>query len=90
MFSKIDPTIELRVRLSRDAGERLQRRAGESGKDVADYAAELIETAIDRQKLEEFIAPVRQEFEQSGMTEDELSELLETAKHRLRVARRAS
>jgi hypothetical protein len=81
-------TVEFRVRLPSDAGERLKQRAAASGKDIADYAAQLIEEAVTTPTLDDVLAPIRQRFAQSGMNEDELSDFLEEAKHRRRAQRR--
>jgi pantoate kinase len=79
---------ELKLLLGLDTSERLQRRAAASGKNVADYAAGLIEEAVTRPSIEEVLAPVREQFARSGMSEDELSDFLEEAKHRRREERR--
>jgi pantoate kinase len=78
----------LKVRLGTEASTRLKERAAASGKEVAAYAAELIEDAVKRPSLEEVLAPVREQFARSAMSEDELSDFLEEAKHRRRAARR--
>lgn len=81
---------ELKVRLRTETGQRLKQRAAASGKKAADYAAELIEDAVAKPSLDELLAPVRKKFARSGMTEDELSDYLEEAKHRRRAARLGS
>ena len=40
--------------------------------------------------LREISGPLSDEFKASGMTDDELGELLEAAKHRMREQRRAT
>lgn len=79
---------ELKIRLRTEAGQRLKERAAASGKDAADYAAELIEDAVTKPTLGEILAPAQEQFARSGMTEDELSDFLEEAKHRRRAERR--
>jgi cytochrome P450 len=80
--------IELKVHLPPDASEKLRQRAAASGKGIADYASELIEDAVTKPGIDEVLAPVRAQFARSGMTEDELSDFLEEAKHRRRAERR--
>jgi hypothetical protein len=80
--------VELKVRLHSDASEKLKQRAAASGSDVADYAAKLIEDAVTKPGIDEVLAPVREQFARSGMSEDELSDFLEEAKHRRRAERR--
>jgi len=56
----------------------LQKKARDNGFEVNVYLEKLIEKDIDRTKtIDEILAPVRQEFEESGMTEDELDEFIE-------------
>lgn len=82
------PENPLTVRISDAAREKLAQRAAATGKDVADCAAQIIEDAVTKPDLDEVLAPVRQQFARSGMSEDDLSDLLEAAKHRRRDARR--
>ena len=56
----------------------LQKKARDNGFEVNVYLEKLIEKDIDRTKtIDEILAPVCQEFEESGMTEDELDEFIE-------------
>jgi hypothetical protein len=80
--------LELRLRLGRETGRKLKAKAAAIGKDAADYAAELIEDAVTQPSLDEMLAAVREKFSRSGMSEDELSDFLEDAKHRRRVLRK--
>jgi len=77
--------MTLQISLSPVAEARLRQRAVASGQDVSSYAQRLLDEALRKPTLDEILAPVREEFETSGMTEDELSELLETAKHEMRL-----
>jgi len=53
------------------------------------YAAALIEqTTRSPLSLKEISGPVADDFSKSGMTEDELSDLLEVAKHKMRAEKR--
>jgi hypothetical protein len=79
---------ELKLLLGSDTSERLKQRAAASGKEVADYAAALIEDAVTKPSIDEVLAPIREQFARSGMSEDELSNFLEDAKHRRRDERR--
>jgi hypothetical protein len=82
--------MALKVPLSDDAEARLRERALAAGVDAETYAARVLEQQLSRPSLEEVLAPLREEFEASGMTEDELVELLEEAKHDMRAERRRS
>lgn len=81
--------LALKLRISRAAGDKLAQRAAATGKAVDEYAAELIENAVTAPSLDEVLAPLRAEVVASGVTDDELSDLLENAKHEMRAERRA-
>ena len=77
--------MTLEISISSEAEARLREKAAAVGADVAAYAAGVLERSAKRPvSLEEISGPIAEEFRQSGMTEDELSELLETAKHNMR------
>jgi hypothetical protein len=82
--------LALKLRLSRATSDKLAQRAAETGKPLNEYASELIEHAVNTPSLDEVLAPVRAEFEDSGMSDDELSDVLEKAKHQMRAERRGS
>ena len=69
-------TIDLRPEQER----RLAERAARAGQDVAAYIRHLIDRDIDPESLDAILAPVRRNFEQSGMTDDDLSVLVEEAR----------
>ncbi len=57
------------------------RRASASGEDVAGYIHRLIERHLRGSGvLAELLAPLRREFADSGMSEDELDSLVEEAR----------
>ena len=80
--------MALTISLSPPVEAKLRKRAADEGKDATTYASQLIEQAVGRSTLDEILAPVRAEFAASGMTEDELGDLLEDAKHEMRRDRR--
>jgi hypothetical protein len=74
MATTVENTTELamKLRLSKQASEKLNQRAAESGRDVASIASDLIEQAITQPSLEELLAVSQAEFASSGMTENEM------------------
>lgn len=57
----------------------MKEKAKNQGKDVAEYVGDLIEKDIDRtQTLDEILAPIRKNFADSGMTEEDLDALIES------------
>src|SRR2546430_17595927 len=62
----------------------LTERAQEQGKTPADYVRELIEADILASRpLAEILAPIREDFVKSGMTEDEFDALIEEERQAL-------
>jgi hypothetical protein len=66
-------TIDLRPEQER----RLAERAARAGQDIAAYVHHLIVRDIDAESLDTILAPVRRDFEDSGMTDDDLAALVE-------------
>ena len=70
------------------APAKLRAQAEAAGQEMIAYAAALLERAAKQPPLEEILAPVRAEFAASGMTDDQLGDYLEEAKHEMRRDRR--
>ena len=64
--------MTLSISISNEAESTLRARAAAVGKDVAAYAAELLEAAAKRENLDTLLAPLREEFAASGVNDDEL------------------
>ena len=72
-------TMTLTIQVPKNIGVVLEEKARNQGKDVAAYVENLIEKDIDcRKTLDEILAPVRKDFAESGMTEDDLDELIKS------------
>ena len=73
--------MNIRINIPAEMQEKLQQRAVASGQNVEAYVERLIEKALSGPpSIEELLAPVRKEFAESGMTEDELDALIEEAR----------
>jgi hypothetical protein len=82
--------MTLRIEVSPETETRLKARAVAAGMDVETYVGALVEQSAKRPlSLDEISGPVADDFAKSGMTEDELSEVLEKAKHAMRADKRA-
>lgn len=81
--------MTLNIHLAPDAANRLTAKARDAGVDVAEYAARLLESEALRPTLREISGPVEEAFAASGLTDEQLGELLEKAKHEMRAERRA-
>jgi len=75
--------MTLTIELSEAVNRRLTTLAQKAGKSVEVLASDLIEKAVPEGKeatLAEILAPFRQEFAESGMTDEEWDALIETAR----------
>ncbi|HWE93553.1 MAG TPA: hypothetical protein VG269_06215 [Tepidisphaeraceae bacterium] len=79
----------LSVPISSEVEAKLKAKAAGVGLDVQTFAAQELERIAGQPSLDEILAPLRAEFDASQMSEDELADLLESAKHEMRAARRA-
>jgi predicted transcriptional regulator len=81
--------MSLMIEVPDDLAAQLQERAAAIGSIPEKVAIIAIEQQLRaNEQLEKSLAPVRQAFLESGMTEDELSDLLEEVKHDMRRERR--
>src|SRR5579872_213232 len=78
-------TQTIEVRLSGDLLQRIDRRAQEQGSDRSRLIEELIEKGLKDEAppragrtFAQILEPFHRGFEQSGMTEEELTDLMET------------
>jgi len=76
------------VKLPPDVEQKLLRRAAAAGEPIESFAGRILADAVNAPTIDEILAPVRQRFAASGMTEQQLSELLEAEKHAMRQDRR--
>ncbi|MFQ5495584.1 MAG: hypothetical protein ACE5EX_09405 [Phycisphaerae bacterium] len=82
-------TIEIPI--SPETEAKLREKAAAVGEDISAYAAGVLErSARQPVSLEEISGPIAEEFRRSDMNEDDLTDLLEAAKHDMRRHRRTS
>lgn len=80
----------LSIPISQEAQAKLLAKAAAAGVDVAAYVAALVEQAAKAPlSLQEISGPVADDFARSGMTDDELGDLLEEVKHEMRAEKRS-
>ena len=77
------------LNLPKPIEDRLAEKAKEAGVDVARYISNLVEAHAAKPTLKELSGPVYEQFLASGMTDEELGDWLEQAKHEMRAERRA-
>ena len=81
--------MTLTLNLADKDAQRLAEKAQAAGVDVQTYVERLVRAAASSPPLDELLRPVREAFHASGMSEDELGDLLEQAKHDMRRERHA-
>jgi len=82
--------MTLTIELKPETEARLKNRAVALGYEVDNFVENLIEKELNKPKtLDEIFAPVRREFEKSGMTEDELDELIYQARREYYAEKKA-
>ena len=69
---------QITITLPNDVTEVLEKRALADGESVTGYIEGLLKKQVVRPSLDEILAPIRKNFAESGMTEDELDELIES------------
>lgn len=60
----------------------LAQKAAAKGQDIKEFIESLIERQAVRPSLDEILAPMREDFAKSGMTEDDLDALVKTERRR--------
>jgi len=70
--------MEIIISVPEEVESILAQKAAAQGKDIKAFVENIITTQAMRPSLEEILAPARQDFAASGMTEDELEALIET------------
>lgn len=72
------------LELKPEVEEALQKRANAKGFPLSVYVEELIQKDVDAgPTLDEILAPVRKQFDDSGMTEEELNVFLDDLREKV-------
>ncbi|MBA2619570.1 MAG: hypothetical protein H0U87_00040 [Acidobacteria bacterium] len=72
-------TTTLTIHVRENTKMILEEKAKNNGKDFTEYVEDLLEKDASRPKtLDEILAPLRRNFAESGMTEEDLDELIES------------
>ena len=78
----------LRIPVNPDTEARLRRQAQAAGKDVTAYVTQLVEQAAAKPALDELLAPLRQQFAQSGTSDEQLIAEITAAQAAYRAQKR--
>ena len=71
------------LELEPEIEEALQKKASVDGKDIQNYIKDSLKKLALQPSLDEILAPVRQDFEESGMSEDELNEFIDDLREKV-------
>ena len=90
MMSAQTESIEI-TGLPRGTKEAIEELSRSKGKSAEDYLRMLIEAEVlSEQSFSEILAPIRQSFRESGMSEKQLDALLEDAREKVQREKDAS
>ncbi len=81
--------MSLTIQLPTEDEACLALKAKHAGVDLPTFVQRVLKAEISRPSIEELLKPVHDAFADSGMSENELSELLVQAKKQMRAERRA-
>ena len=91
MATPSEQMTTLTLELRKETTEKLKVRAAESGQDVAHFVSDLVEHfSAPPTPIEVLSGDINRRFLESGMTEEELVEELDRAKHEMRAHRRTT
>ena len=65
-------SVALNIEITPEAESRLRRQAQAVDKDVRVFVAEIVETAAAKSNLDEVLAPLRKQFAETGVSDEEL------------------
>lgn len=83
--------MDIRLKLAADAEAKLRDRAAAAGKDPETFALDaVLEKLHGPRTLAEILAPIHKEVEESGVPDDELETLFQTAIAESRRARKGT
>ena len=75
--------MTITIDLSAEQQRRLVAKAAQDGHELSAYVHQLIDRDLEAESLDAILAPVRRNFEQSGMTDEELSALVEEVREEI-------
>jgi hypothetical protein len=81
--------MSLTIQLAIEDEARLAMKAKHAGVDLPTYVGRVLKAEVSRPPLDEILKPVQEAFIDSGISEDELSDLLVKAKKEMRADRRS-
>lgn len=81
-------TMTLTINLPKDVSVAVENKAKLSGRDSVTYIEDLVTKEVTRPSLDAILAPIREGFKKSGMTEPELDDLIHSEIKSMRAEKR--
>ena len=81
-------TVTLTINLPKDVGKALENKAKLSRRDPVEFVEDLVTKEVNRPSFDEILAPIREGFSKSGMTESELETLIDGEIKAMRAEKR--
>lgn len=75
--------MTITIDLPSEVETALRKKALADGKDFQIFILETLKTQALKPSLEEILAPVRQDFEESGMSEDDLNAFIDDLREKV-------
>ncbi|MCI0388789.1 MAG: hypothetical protein MOB07_08500 [Acidobacteria bacterium] len=73
--------MDITITLPAELGMKAKEAAARQGWNLEEYVITAVELALEKLSLDEILAPVRRQFAESGMTEEELTALVKEERH---------
>jgi hypothetical protein len=81
--------MQLTISIPPEPAEKIETRAAAAGQDVTEFIRQHLKWVTEPpMPLEELSGPIYRRFQESGMSDEYLTEELERAKHEMRIQRR--
>jgi hypothetical protein len=77
--------MDITITLPSELGIRAQEAAARQGWNLEEYVITAVELALEKISLDEILAPVRRQFAESGMTEEELTAFVKEERRAMRI-----
>ncbi len=75
--------MTITIDLPKEVETALKKKALADGTDIQNYILETLKIKAFKPSLDEILAPVRQDFEESGMSEDDLNVFLDDLREKV-------
>jgi hypothetical protein len=68
--------MDISISIPDELVAKLEKKAAERQQSISTYSSHVVADAVTKPSLDEIMAPVRADFAESGMSEEEINDLL--------------